>query len=41
MVSEILRYAQNDSAQDLKKLPLLKVQEEVYIYTVLSSSRYE
>jgi hypothetical protein len=25
----------------LKKSPLLKVQEEAYVYTVLSSSRYE
>jgi len=24
-----------------KNLPLLKAQEEVYVYTVLSSSRYE
>jgi len=24
-----------------KKIPLLKVKEEVYVYTILSSSRYE
>jgi hypothetical protein len=24
-----------------KKIPLLKVQEEAYVYTILSSSRYE
>jgi hypothetical protein len=24
-----------------EKIPLLKVQEEVYVYTILSSSRYE
>jgi len=36
LLSKIIR-----PSEEIKKLPLLKVQEEVYVYTVLSSSRYE